>query len=275
MIKPMLLTASLVALSSQAFATPEQDKQNFQDFFQKKFDKVEYQDFGNGVYALDEISRENWEAIEEFPPYEMEIDAGQALFEKPFKNGKSLADCFPNKGVGIKQNYPYFDEKTEKVRTLEQDINTCRKENGEKPFKYKKGNIAQVSAYMAYTSRNNIIDIKIPDNPKALAAYEAGKKFFYAKRGQLNFACADCHITSAGQSIRSDILSPALGQTTHFPVYRSKWGSLGTMHRRYGGCNKQVRAKPFKAQSDEYRNLEYFHTYMSNGLQINGPGSRK
>jgi sulfur-oxidizing protein SoxA len=52
-------------------------------------------------------------------------------------------------------------------------------------------------------------------------------------------------------------------------------GGLGTTHRRYSGCNKQVRAKPFKAQSAEYRALEYFHTYMSNGLVVNGPGARK
>ncbi len=55
----------------------------------------------------------------------------------------------------------------------------------------------------------------------------------------------------------------------------SKRGGIGTTHRRYGGCNKQVRAKPFKAQSAEYRALEYFHTYMSNGLIVNGPGARK
>jgi len=128
---------------------------------------------------------------------------------------------------------------------------------------------------MAYTSRGNKINVQIPDDPKALAAYERGKKHFYAKRGQLNMACADCHVYYAGSRIRADILSPALGQTSHFPVYRSKWGGLGTIQRRYGGCNKQVRAKPFKAQSDEYNALEYFHTYMSNGLDMNGPGARK
>ncbi len=57
--------------------------------------------------------------------------------------------------------------------------------------------------------------------------------------------------------IRADKLSPALGHVSHFPVFRSKGGELGTLHRRYGGCNKQVRAKPFPAQSDEYRALEY------------------
>ena len=49
---------------------------------------------------------------------------------------------------------------------------------------------------------------------------------------------------------------------------------MGTTHRRYGGCNAQVRAKAYPAQSEEYRALEYFHTYMSNGLVLNGPGAR-
>jgi sulfur-oxidizing protein SoxA len=50
---------------------------------------------------------------------------------------------------------------------------------------------------------------------------------------------------------------------------------MGTLHRRFSGCNKQVRAKPFAPQGEEYRNLEYFMTYMNNGLELNGPGARK
>jgi len=51
---------------------------------------------------------------------------GQEMFSKPFKNGKSYEDCFPNKGIGIRQNYPYFDEKEGKVITLELALNRCR-----------------------------------------------------------------------------------------------------------------------------------------------------
>jgi sulfur-oxidizing protein SoxA len=50
---------------------------------------------------------------------------------------------------------------------------------------------------------------------------------------------------------------------------------MGTLHRRFDGCNKQVRAVPLPAQGVDYRNLEYFMTYMSNGLEFNGPGARK
>jgi sulfur-oxidizing protein SoxA len=267
--------AVLIALPVTAFSTPETDLAEFRAFYTDRFPNTAFEDFQNGVYSIDAASREQWESIEEFAPYELNISKGEELFNKPFTNGKTYASCFENGGIGIRQNYPYFDTASGEVKTLELEINECRKANGEKPLKWKKGPIADISAYMASTSTGNTFNITIPDDPRALAAYQRGKNHFYMKRGQLNLACADCHMFYSGNKIRADLLSPALGHLTHFPVYRAKWGGLGTTHRRYGGCNKQVRAKPFKAQSAEYRALEYFHTYMSNGLTVNGPGVRK
>ncbi len=267
--------ALLLAVPLGVAASPEQDLAEFRAHYAKRFPNTPFDDYINGVYSIDPESRAQWEEIEEFPPYELSISRGEELFKTPFANGKTYADCFPNGGIGIRQNYPYFDTDRGEVITLELAINECRTANGEKPLKWKRGPIADISAYMAYTSRGNIIDIKIPDDPRALAAYERGKKHFYQKRGQLNMACADCHKFYTGYKVRADLLSPALGHLSHFPVYRSKWGGMGTTHRRYGGCNAQVRAKPYAAQSEEYRALEYFHTYMSNGLAVNGPGARK
>lgn len=267
--------ALLIALPLGAGATPQQDLVEFQKYYMDRFPNTPFEDFANGVYSIDPASREQWMEIEEFAPYELNISKGEELFNKPFANGNTYASCFENGGIGIRQNYPYFDTERGEVITLELAINECREANGEKPLGWKKGPIADISAYMAYTSRGKVFDIKIPDDPRALAAYERGKKHFYQKRGQLNMACADCHKFYAGNMVRADMLSPALGHLTHFPVYRSKWGGLGTTHRRYGGCNGQVRAKPYPAQSEEYRALEYFHTYMSNGLAVNGPGARK
>ncbi len=252
----------------------KKDIESFQNFFKKKFPSVELDDYANGVYALDSASREQWQEIEEFPPYELNVDNGEILYNKPFANGKTYADCFANKGISIVQDYPYFDEKSKQVMTIELALNNCRESNGEKALKYKTGAIADISAYMSFTSRGKIIDIKV-DTKDAYNAYMSGKKFFYAKRGQLNFSCADCHMRLAGQKLRADIAGPAIGQTTGFPVYRSKWNGLGTLHRRYGGCNKNIRALPFKAQSTEYRELQYFQTAMNNGFKINGPSARK
>jgi len=267
--------ALLIALPLSAGATPQDDLADFQKYYMERFPNTPFEDFANGVYSIDAASREQWLEIEEFAPYELNLSKGEELFNKPFANGKTYASCFENGGIGIRQNYPYFDTERGEVITLELAINECREANGEKPLGWKKGAIADISAYMAYTSRGNVFNIEIPNDPRALAAYERGKKHFYQKRGQLNMACADCHKFYAGNMVRADLLSPALGHLTHFPVYRSKWGGLGTTHRRYGGCNEQVRAKSFPAQGEEYRALEYFHTYMSNGLAVNGPGARK
>ena len=264
----------LGAVAGSAFADPESDKTKFQNFFTNKFSNTEFQDFANGVYSIDPASRAQWEEIEEFPPYEIAIEEGERLFNKKFKNGKGYADCLPNGGMGIAHTYPRFDEKKGQVETLALAVNNCRKANGEKPLKYKKGKMAAVLAYLAYSSRGKAVDIKV-EGAAAEAAFNDGKKFYYTRRGQLNMACAHCHIDNSGNRIRAELLSPSLGHTTHFPVYRSKWGGMGTLHRRFAGCNKQVRAKPFKAQSSEYRNLEYFLTYMSNGIEANGPGARK
>ena len=278
-MKKLLVIAATLGLISTASlavqASPQQDLKEFRAYYADRFPDVPFNEYINGVYAIDQASREQWEAIEEFPPYELNVDKGKSLFNKPFKNGKTYASCFRNGGIAIKQDFPYYDSATGKVITLESAINDCRSKNGEEPLKWQKGDIADVSAYMAYTSRGNKTNVTVPADEGAQAAYKRGKAHFYAKRGQLNMSCADCHQWNAGNRIRADLLSPALGHTTHFPVYRSKWGGLGTMHRRYGGCNKQVRAKPYKPQSDEYRTLEYFHTYMSNGLVMNGPGARK
>lgn len=276
------LTAALIATTPLlSHSAPDEDLKSFRDYFTKKFPDTPVNDFINGVYSVDPASREQWEAFEEFPNYEIYVDKGEELFEKPFANGKSFKDCFPNYKKGIRQNYPYFDTDKGEVVTLEGAINKCLTDNGEKPYKWKKGNITYVSGYLAYLSRGNKFDIQVP-NAEAMKAYNRGKKHFWAKRGQLNMACADCHYYYSGSKIRADILSPALGHVTGFPVYRNKWAGgsksgdgMGSLHRRYGGCNKQVRAKPFKAQSDEYKALEYYHTLMSNGLEVNGPSQRK
>lgn len=272
-----LFTAGLLATlgwSMSVAADPEADRLAFQAFYEKRFPKVEYNDFGNGVYSILPVARAQWEEIEEFPPYEPEIELGETLYNTAFANGKSFADCFDTPAQ--RQNYPHWDESRGIVVTLERAINECRTANGEKAWGWKKGNIAAVSAYMSWESRGQTIAVQVPsDQPGALEAYNEGKAFFYSKRGQLNFSCSDCHMGGAGLNARADTMSPALGHTSHWPVYRSKWQAMGTLHRRFGGCNNNIRATPMKAQGPEYSNLEYFLTYMSNGLEFNGPGSRK
>jgi len=271
---------------------PASDLNDFRQYFYKKFPGVKLQEFSDGIYALDQGRRAEWQLMEEFPSYEDGVNKGRAMFEK-----YGLASCFKNGGKGIKQHYPYFDKKSGTVRTLEGDLMACLKRKNvdlkAEGLRFGKGNFAAISAYMAYTSRGEKQNVVVPNDERALAAYEQGKQHFYAKRGQLNMSCADCHVYNSGMMARGNLLSPALGHTSHFPVWRRKWAKgnesgvkgFGTIQRRYNGCNKQVRALPMmwydkakyktETQHPEYVALEYFHTYMSNGIRLNGPAIRQ
>ena len=188
----------------------------------------------------------------------------------------AYADCFEQPLAQIRASYPRFDAVRGEVVTLEVAINDCRQSHGRSPFAYDSEDLISITAFLAFKARGKTLETRIPaDQPGALAAYEAGKRFYYSKRGQLNFACSDCHVMSAGQYVRADRLSASLGHPTHFPVYRSKLGAMISLQQRFAGCVRDVRAKPFDLQSSEYRNLEYFLSYMSNGLELNGPGARK
>ncbi len=281
---PIAALTALIALAGLVFSAaqpvaseaidPATEAKAFRTYFVTKFPNVKLEDFVNGPYSLNEDMRRQWKEIEQFPPYEFSLEAGKELFAKPFRNGKTYADCFPNQGIGIRQNYPYFDLREGKVVTLELALNRCREANGEAPVSYLGDDMAALTAYMAFTSRGKPFDIKIPDDARALKAFQNGKRYFYTRRGQLNFSCANCHVQNPGERLRAEILAPALGILNAMPIYRSEWGGMGTISRRLTTCNSQVRSVPLEAQSEEYRDLEYYLSYLSNGLPISGPGAR-
>jgi sulfur-oxidizing protein SoxA len=274
----VVLAALVVAGARPAAAAdsidPDADFKAFRDYFTKRFPNVPLNDFVNGPYSMDAELRKQWEAIDDFPPYDFAIDRGKEMFATPFKNGKTYGDCFPDNGIGVRQNYPYFDDKSGEVITLELALNRCRETNGEGPYSYVKDEMASLTAYMAFTSRGKPFDIKIPNDPRALAAYQKGEEYFYTRRGQLNFSCASCHVQNPGNHIRTEVLAPALGIVAAMPIYRSEWNGMGTMSRRLVTCNSQVRGVPLTPQDELYRDVEYYLSYMSNGLQISGPGAR-
>ena len=257
-------------------AGPEEDRQAFVAYYQERFPSVPFDEFANGIYALDADARAQWQAIEDFPPYEFSVERGGELWVEAFPNGKTLADCLGDDAASVRPRYPRFDSDLGGILTLPLAINRCREDNNAEAWDFADERMIDVTAFLAYEARGSKIDTPIPpEEPGALEAYEAGKRFYYSKRGQLNFACADCHVTSVGLRVRADRLGPSLGHPTHFPVYRSKLGRMISLHERFYGCVRDVRARPFALQSEEYRNLEFFLSYMSNGLEINGPGARK
>ena len=257
-----------------AHASPEKDRQEFIKHYMDKYPNVKVEDYVYGALAFDADSKAQYDAIMEFPPYDSEIDKGRKMWETPFKNGKTYADCLPNGGQHIAGNYPLFDEAKGKVVTLHDAINDCRTANGEEAFKVNDmKTMGVLTAYMRTLSDGMIMNIKA-ESPKAMAAYEDGKKTFFSRKGQLNFACASCHVQNAGLRLRSELISPAVGHAVHWPVFRGG-DNLVTLQQRYQGCFSQVRAVPPPQGGTVMNNLEYFHSALSNGLPLKASVFRK
>lgn len=203
------------------------------------------------------------------------VDEGASLWtEVDGEAGKSCESCHQDgtetmKGAGAK--FPVFNEKLGKLVNLEQQINICRT-NGmkAKPWKWESSQLLAMTTFVRHQSKGMPINVKI-DGPAA-PFFEKGKAFFYERRGQLDMACKHCHEDNAGNMIRANLLSE--GQSNGFPTYRLKWQKVGSLHRRFKGCNKQVRATPFDAGSDEYVNLELFLAWRGRGLPVETPAVR-
>jgi sulfur-oxidizing protein SoxA len=260
--------------AATAHATPESDRQDLTKYFTEKYPNIKIDDYVYGALAFDADSMAQYEAIMEFPPYESQIDQGRKLWETPFKNGKTYADCLPNGGKQIAGNFPMFDDAKGKVVTLHDAINACRTANGEEAYKTSDmKTMGLLTAYMRTLSDGMLMNIKV-EGPKAMAAYEDGKKTFFSRAGQLNFACSSCHVQNAGNRLRSELISPAIGQAVHWPVFRGG-DNLFTIQRRYEGCFKSVRAISAPQGSEKLNNLEYFHSSISNGLPMKASVFRK
>jgi L-cysteine S-thiosulfotransferase len=265
--------------------TPEQHREAFRAFFKQKFPQVEFAEFSNGLYALPQFSayRATWEEDEDFPPYEVGLERGKALWEKPFKNGKTFASCFRNEGRNIAQNFPYWDEASQKVRTAEMDLIDCAKKNGEDlPFvtadlgKDQKARVqlAELTAHFYSLSRGQKIAIDL-SQPGAKKAFEQGKEIYWSRRGQLNFACYQCHLDLSGNNLGGgQPLSAGLGHTTAWPAQRIEWARIETIHQRYATCFSQVRAQPYPHLGEQYNALELYEKYMSGGLPLTAPSMR-
>ena len=76
---------------------------------------------------------------------------------------------------------------------------------------------------------------------------------------------------------RHAVVDPLIGtdvNATYRILRKIGWGGMGTISRRFVTCNIQTRGVPLEPQADEYRDLEYYLSYVSNGLPISGPGAR-
>ena len=193
------------------------------------------------------------------------VEAGHKLFTAKFANGKSLAGCFPNGGRRVAASYPQYDARLKRVVTLEMAVNQCRKTHGEALFEpTDAATMGAVLAYLRSLSDGQKVAVRVP--AAAEERFEQGRRLYFTRMGQRNFACASCHVQGAGHYFGDEMLSPAVGQAAHWPAIRD--GQPVTLQMRVRECLERMGAAPFAAGSDELNHIEYFLTYVSNGVAM-------
>jgi len=208
-------------------------------------------------------------------PAMLVADYGGTLWSTPDgEANKSCQDCHGDASEsmkGVKTRYPAYYEPWGKMINLTQRVNECRKNNQKaKPWKYESKEMLGMTAFIGYQSRGMPMNVDI--GGKAKPYFLKGKEFFYERRGQMDMACSNCHEDNAGHMIRANLLSEA--QVNGFPTYRLKWQGVGSLHRRFKGCNDNIRAQPYERGSDEYVNLELYLAWRGRGLPVETPSVR-
>jgi len=281
------LAGPVVHTAGQSETTPAATLEAVKTHFQQTMPQVKGDAFVDGALNFNKGAKQynqSWEDrfkddFDQPDEYKAAFDAGKAMWNKPFADGKRFADCFENGGKGAAAAYPKVAADGSVV-TFEKALNQCLETHHEKPLAY--GNMKMMGALSLYArqlSDGARINIAVRTDAEK-AAFERGKMLYYTRSGQLGMACASCHTQQAGKTLRSEELSPVIGQAAHFPVFRPNKATahldVVTLQKRYEGCQKNVKvAKPFKAGSKELNDLEYFHTFMSSGLPLRSGAFRK
>jgi len=258
------LALAAVALgASAALAAPAGVRDEIAARLQSQLPGVPVSEYALGAAAFDTELRDRLQqnAAAGAPVAE----AGRKLWNAKFRDGRTLSGCFPNGGKRIAATYPQYDSKLKRVITLEMAINQCLKAHGEALYEpADPDTMGAVTAYLRSLADGRKLEVRVP--AAAQPRFEQGRRLYFTRMGQRNFACASCHVQGAGKRYGEVPLSPAIGQATHWPVIRD--GKAVTLQARVRECLELMGAAAFPAGSEELNDLEYFLTYLSNGQAL-------
>jgi sulfur-oxidizing protein SoxA len=208
-------------------------------------------------------------------PASLWLARGEKLWSEPAgSSGKSCASCHGEAAKsmrGVAASYPKLDS-SGRLLNLEGRINQCRSERQRaEPLRYESEELLSITAYVAHQSKGMPIAVSI-DGP-ARAHFDAGRAFYYQRRGQMNLSCAHCHEANWGKRLYSETISQ--GQPNAYPAYRMEWQTMGSLERRLRACLSGVRAEMRPYGTSEYLDLELFLAWRAQGLGIETPGVRR
>jgi len=263
---PEILAAALLALVPAAHAGANAVRADIAARLAAAHPGVAPSDYALGAAAFDAERRAQLEANTPAPEAAGILAEGKRLWTRKFKNGRSLAQCFPNGGRRIAAAYPQLEAKSKRIVTLETAVNQCLRTHGEPILEA--ADAAAMGAILAYVrslAEGQKIAVRVA-TPLAEERFEQGRRLYFTRMGQQNYACASCHLQSAGKYFGNTALPAAPGAASRWPYVRE--GRAVTLQAQVRECLERMGAAPFPAGSDELSQVDYFLTALATGQTI-------
>jgi L-cysteine S-thiosulfotransferase len=202
------------------------------------------------------------------------VDRGARLWQQPSGAG-SCAGCHHDAAVSMRAvatRYPAFDATSGRVMDIEARINDCRvRRQKVDALPRESDDLLGLTAYIAYQSHGMPMAVTV--DAGARSAFDRGRTLYYARHGQMNISCAQCHEQNWGKRLLFETISQ--GHPTAFPAYKLEWQTLGSLQRRIRACFFGVRAEMPSPGAQELTDLELFLGWRAQGLAVESPGVRR
>jgi L-cysteine S-thiosulfotransferase len=203
------------------------------------------------------------------------VERGEKLWNEAAGGAASCASCHGEARTsmrGVAAGYPAYDAAAKVVVDLEARINDCRvRRQRAAAWPRESDDLLAISAFVAHQSRGMPLAVKIDD--AARPAFERGRAFYYARHGQMNLSCAQCHEQNWGKRLLAETISQ--GHGNGYPAYRLEWQGLGSLQRRLRACLFGVRAEMPSPGAAELTELELFLAWRAHGLAVETPAVRR
>ena len=151
--------------------------------------------------------------------------------------------------------------------TLETAINQCLKTHGQPLLDAgDPDTMGVVLAYLRSLSDGQKISVRVASAP-AEERFEEGRRLYFTRMGQQNYSCASCHLQHAGKFF-GDAAIPAPRSAPRCSGRTCAMAVPSTLQMRMRECLERMGAASFPAGSDELAHLDYFLSYLSNGIVL-------
>ena len=202
------------------------------------------------------------------------VARGEALWSQPRGEARvACAGCHGEASLhGVAARYPRFDPALGRVVNLESRINACiTGKQRAAPLAWESDELLSLAAFIARQSKGVPISVSIDGSAKSV--YDAGRKLYTTRIGQLHLACTNCHDAAWGKTLLAERVSQ--GHPDGWPAYRLEWQSMGSLQRRLRACFFGVRAEMPAYGSDDFTALELYLAWRAQGLPRSAPGVRR